>query len=50
MKTEKQKGAKKGNFVKSLIGKLDKKLQEKVKAKSCCGPQEKDSDKTSCCG
>jgi len=42
-----QKEVKKGFFAR-LIDKLDKKMQEKAKANSCCGGENK-SEKKSCC-
>ncbi len=42
-KPEKKKG-----FFGKLIEKLDKKMEEKAKAKPCCDPKDKDKGK-SCC-
>ncbi len=42
-----QEKVKKGFFAR-MIDKLDKQMQEKAKAKPCCGGNDK-SDKKSCC-
>jgi hypothetical protein len=39
---------KKKGFLGKLIGKLDKKMEEKAKAKPCCNNRAKDKGK-SCC-
>ncbi|MFC1576486.1 hypothetical protein ACFL3J_02310 [Candidatus Omnitrophota bacterium] len=44
-----QKGKKKG-FLARLIEKLDKKMEEKAKAKPCCESKSKDKDKPCCSG
>ena len=40
--------AKKKGFFGRLIEKLDKKMEEKAKTRSCCGNKSKDKDKPCC--